>query len=217
MCGRYIQTNKTKFIKKIFNLKSPFNDDLISYNISPSNYSLIIINNKSLCLEKAKWGFSFYDKSTSVNKNVINSRIETINSKLLFKDSFNLRKCVIPANGYYEWKIHKNNKIPFYINIPEQESIYFAGIWKYLNFKENLNKIFTIITKKANSKIMNIHNRMPILLSRDETEKYLYDDKSSYLNLNFTSELEDYLDFYSVSKFVNNPLNDSRECIKYFN
>ena len=214
MCGRYIQTTKTRLIKKKFNIKNYTEEDFISHNISPSKFSLIITNNKEISLEKAKWGFSFYDKIKQIEKNVINSRIETINTKVMFKDSYNSRKCIIPANGYYEWQTINNKKIPYFIHIPESESINFAGIWKYLNFNNSPLKVFTIITKTANDYIKKIHERMPILLSNEESHKYLNDKDNLYLNKNFNSELEDCLEYYSVSKFVNNPLNDTAECIK---
>ena len=66
---------------------------------------------KSLKIEKAYWGFSFYDKKNNSNKIIINSRIETIKEKIFFKESFEKRKCIIPASGYYEWGINKNIKI----------------------------------------------------------------------------------------------------------
>ena len=85
MCGRFIQTIKTSLIKKKFEIKNKFNENLISYNIAPSQNSLIITNNKYLNLESAKWGFQFKEKNSTVFKNVINSRIETLKTKYLFK------------------------------------------------------------------------------------------------------------------------------------
>ena len=107
-----------------------------------------------------------------------------------------------------------NEKTPFFIHIPPSEPMYLAGIWKYINFKKDNQKVFTIITKSANSDINKIHHRMPVVLSFNEGEEYINDDKSSFLNSNFSSSIESELDYYSVSKFVNNPLNNSIECIK---
>ena len=217
MCGRFIQTIKTSLIKKKFDIKNKFNENLISFNISPSQNSLIITNNKYLNLESAKWGFQFKEKNSNVFKNVINSRIETLKTKYLFKDSYLTRKCIIPSNGYYEWAKKNQKKTPYFINIPNCESVYFAGIWKYINFKENLKKIFTIITKNANEDLKNIHHRMPIILSQEEGENYINDRKSNFLNSSFCSSLEKYIEFYPISEFVNNPLNNSIDCIKAIN
>ena len=217
MCGRFININKTNSIKKNFNIKNSLSEDLISYNISPSQISFIITNNKEINLEKAKWGYSFIDKKTNFEKNIINSRLETITEKILFKDSYHKRKCIIPANGYYEWSIKEQIKIPYFIHIPISEPIYFAGIWKYINYKNNMDKVFTILTKEANKQISSIHHRMPVLLSSSEGEDYLQDNNSSYLKKNHFSLLQEYLDFYPVSKFVNNPSNNSKECIQSVN
>jgi len=213
MCGRFINLTKTSSLKKKFDIVSPQTKDLRSYNISPSQTSNIIFKKNIINIDESKWGYSFFDKKNNQEKNIINSRIETINNKVLFKESYYKRKCIIPLNGYYEWSLIDNNKIPFFIHIPPCEPMYLAGIWKYINFKKDDQKVFTIITKNANENIRKIHHRMPVLLSVEEGMEYLDDDNSSFLNDNFSSSLESELDFYSVSKFVNNPLHNSEKCI----
>jgi len=213
MCGRFINLTKTSSLKKKFDIVSPQTKDLRSYNISPSQTSNIIFKKNIINIDESKWGYSFFDKKNNQEKNIINSRIETINNKVLFKESYYKRKCIIPLNGYYEWSLIDNNKIPFFIHIPPCEPMYLAGIWKYINFKKDDQKVFTIITKNANENIRKIHHRMPVLLSVEEGRDYLDDDNSSFLNDNFSSSLESELDFYSVSKFVNNPLHNSEKCI----
>ena len=111
MCGRFINTNKIKKLKNIFEISGDnnFNDDSISYNIAPSQSTHIIIQHKKLTIEQIDWGFQFIQKNTNIHKTIINSRLETITEKLIFKDSFNKRRCLIPANGYYEWVMNKNS------------------------------------------------------------------------------------------------------------
>ena len=213
MCGRFINLTKTSSLKKKFDIVSSQIKDLTSYNISPSQTSNIIFKKNVINIDESMWGYSFFDKKNNQEKNIINSRIETINNKILFKESYYKRKCIIPLNGYYEWSLIDNNKIPFFIHIPPCEPMYLAGIWKYINFKKDDKKVFTIITKNANENIRKIHHRMPVLLSIEEGVEYLEDDYSSFLNDNFSSSLESELDFYSVSKFVDNPLNNSKKCI----
>ena len=213
MCGRFINLTKTSSLKKKFDIVSSQIKDLTSYNISPSQTSNIIFKKNVINIDESMWGYSFFDKKNNQEKNIINSRIETINNKVLFKESYYKRKCIIPLNGYYEWSLIDNNKIPFFIHIPPCEPMYLAGIWKYINFKKDDKKVFTIITKNANENIRKIHHRMPVLLSIEEGVEYLEDDYSSFLNDNFSSSLESELDFYSVSKFVDNPLNNSKKCI----
>ena len=214
MCGRFVNLTKTKTIKKKFGICNSLDQDEVSYNISPSQNSCIIYKAKEINLDIAKWGYSFLDKKTNHEKNIINSRLETINDKVLFKESYYKRKCAIPVNGYYEWSILNDKKIPFFIHIPPSESMYLAGIWKYVDFKTNNKKVFTVITKNSNNHISKIHHRMPVILSVEESEIYLSDDKSLFLKNNFRSCVESELDFYPVSKFVNNPLNNSNKCIE---
>ena len=218
MCGRFININKIDRLKKTFYINESKNINYnISYNISPSQSSIIITNINSFFIESANWGFKFFDKKENVEKNIINSRLESIKNKLIFKESFEKRKCIIPANGYYEWAIHNNVKIPYFIQIPNLEPIYFAGIWKYVNFKINSFKLFSIITKSSNNSLKEIHKRMPIILSLDEAKYYLEKNNFDYLDQSFHSIIEDYLMFSVVSKFVNNPFNNSEECIKSIN
>ena len=218
MCGRFVNLNKIDKLNKIFEINESENvENGISYNIAPSQSTIIITNSKLFKIEKADWGMKFFDKRQNQEKNIINSRLETIQNKILFKESFEKRRCVIPANGYYEWSIKDNIKIPYFINIPDKETIYFAGIWKYLNFKKSSMKVFSIITKPSNSLLKEIHDRMPVTLSSEESKDYLDHNNSDYLKNNVKSLLEEYFEFFKISKFVNNPINNSSECIKPIN
>ena len=218
MCGRFINLNRIDKLNKIFEINESENvENGISYNIAPSQSTIIITNSKLFKIEKADWGMKFFDKRQNQEKNIINSRLETIQKKILFKESFEKRRCVIPANGYYEWSIKDNIKIPYFINIPDKETIYFAGIWKYLNFKKSSMKVFSIITKPSNSLLKEIHDRMPVTLSSEESQCYLDHNNSDYLKNNVKSILEEYFEFFKISKFVNNPINNSSECIKPIN
>ncbi len=218
MCGRFINLNRIDKLNKIFEIsESKTVEDKISYNIAPSQSTIIITNLKFFKIEKADWGIKFFDKRQNQEKQIINSRLETIQKKTLFKDSFEKRRCVIPANGYYEWSIKNNVKNPYFINIPDNEMIYFAGIWKYFNFNKSSLKVFSIITKPANILLKEIHDRMPLTLSTEESKDYLDHNKSNYLTNNVKFNLEEYFEFFKISKFVNNPINNSSECIKPIN
>ena len=218
MCGRFVNLIKIDKLNKIFEINESENvENGISYNIAPSQSTIIITNSKLFKIEKADWGMKFFDKRQNQEKNIINSRLETIQKKILFKESFEKRRCVIPANGYYEWSVKNNIKFPYFINVPDKEMIYFAGIWKYLNFKKSSMKVFSIITKPANNLLKEIHDRMPVTLSAEESKDYLDHNNSDYLTNNVQSILEEYFEFFKISKFVNNPINNSSECIKAIN
>ena len=210
MCGRFVNLNNIKKLTNIFDIKN--NDQFTqnqSYNISPSQFSTIITNNNIFEFDNAYWGFNFFSKNDDTYKTVINSRIETINEKILFKDSYLKRKCIIPTNGYFEWFKINNKSTPFFIHLPYADTIFLAGIWKY----SDNNKIFSIITKPANNELNKIHDRMPILFSQNEANLFLT-NTNYQISLNFISEIEDDLDYFEVSSFVNNPKNNSKKCIQ---
>ncbi|PPR45270.1 MAG: putative SOS response-associated peptidase YedK [Alphaproteobacteria bacterium MarineAlpha5_Bin8] len=212
MCGRFINLNSNKKLKNIFDINDKNNlKNINSYNVAPSQQT-IIINNDNNC-ELADWGFKFVDKESQKENLVINSRLETINNKLIFKDSFLKRKCIIPANGYYEWHKENNIKKPYFIHVPEKETIFFAGIWKYIDFYKSKRLVFSIITKPANYILTKIHHRMPVIFSIEESKEYLESNNNEFLDTNFVSIIEKYFEFYEISKFVNSPVNNSPECI----
>ena len=215
MCGRFVNTTNVNKLKKIFEIELPLNTkkDIISYNIAPSQDVNIILNDKHLTIEAINWGIQFIDKKSNQLRNVINSRLETIQEKILFKESFIKRRCLIPANGYYEWQSRNGVKSPYFIQVPTLETIYFAGLWKYSDVTESTKKTFSILTKKANDLIHNIHQRMPVILNADEAINYI-DQTQNFMQTNFVSKIEEDLDFISVSKFVNSPKNNSIECIQ---
>jgi len=213
MCGRFVSIIKENKLKKIFNISKVNNLVKDSYNIAPSqNVNLIFKYSNELILDSMKWGYSFFNKQTNNQQHVINSRIETINEKILFKDSFLKRRCIVIANGYYEWKKINNNKIPFLISIPVLETIFFAAIWRVENINNNRVPVCCILTKEASDRIKSIHGRMPIIYSANDALTFLKEKETKTEN----SNLENDLDYYTVSKKINNPQNNSIDCVEYF-
>ena len=217
MCGRFVNIEKKEKIQKLFPSLSAINYSDKSYNISPSNLiNVIYKKNNNIYLDNLFWSFSFFNKQNNITQFVINARVETIASKYLFKESFNKRKCLIISNGYFEWKKIENTKQPYYISIPKNELMFFGGIWRE-EIKNNLKKkVVCIITKEANDNLLNIHARMPLLMSHNEGLDFLNDDNNRFLENN-KSIIEDDIDYFPVSKTVNNPKNNDENCIKEIN
>ena len=114
MCGRFASYKNLNKLKNIFNFNNSDFKISPSFNISPGQDVNIIINYKhENFFLHSNWGYNFINKKTQNKQAVINSRIETINTKLLFKDSFLKRKCIIPANGYFEWCQKEGEKKPY--------------------------------------------------------------------------------------------------------
>ena len=217
MCGRFVNIEKKEKIEKLFPSSKVLNYSNKSYNISPSNLiNVIYKNNNSIYIDNLFWSFSYFNKLNNITQFVINARIETIVSKYLFKESFIKRKCLIISNGYFEWKKIDNTKQPYFISIPKNELMFFGGIWRQ-EIKNNVKtNVVCIITKDANNNLSKIHSRMPLIMSHNEGLEFLNDNDNRFLENN-KSVFEDDIDYYPVSKIVNNPKNDNENCIKEIN
>jgi len=211
MCGRFASYKNLNKLKNIFNITNSDFKNTQSFNISPGQDVNIILSykheNYSL---SSNWGYNFINSKTQNKQIVINSRIETINTKLLFKDSFLKRKCIIPANGYFEWSQKQGEKKPYFIQLGDGELIYFAGIWRKEKLNDHKRRVFSIITKSANKKINEIHHRMPVVLNANNAQDYL-DTRENNINFDNFDDVD--LTFNEVSKYVNNPKNNDEKCI----
>ena len=214
MCGRFVNIEKKEKIVKLFPSSKLLNYSNKSYNISPSNLiNVIYKNNNNIYIDNLFWSFSYFNKQNNITQFVINARIETIVSKYLFKESFIKRKCLIISNGYFEWKKIHNTKQPYFISIPKNELMFFGGIWRK-EIKNNVKtNVVCLITKEANNNLSNIHSRMPLVMSHNEGLDFLNDDDNRFLDNN-KSIIEDDIDYFPVSKIVNNPKNNDENCIK---
>ena len=215
MCGRFASYKNLNKLKNIFNITNSDFNITQSYNISPGqNVNIILSYKLENYLLESNWGYTFINSNTQNKQMVINSRIETINSKLLFKDSFLKRKCIIPANGYFEWSQKEGEKKPYLIKLGDGELIYFAGVWRKEKYNDDKRRVFSIITKAANKKINEIHQRMPVVLNANNAQDYLETKDNNLIFDNF----EDVdLNFSEVSKYVNNPKNNDEKCITTIN
>jgi len=215
MCGRFASYKNLNKLKNIFNITNSDFNITQSYNISPGqNVNIILSYKLENYLLESNWGYTFINSNNQNKQIVINSRIETINSKLLFKDSFLKRKCIIPANGYFEWSQKEGEKKPYLIKLGDGELIYFAGVWRKEKYNDDKRRVFSIITKAANKKINEIHHRMPVVLNANNAQDFLETKDNNLIFDNF----EDVdLNFSEVSKYVNNPKNNDEKCITTIN
>jgi len=160
MCGRYAITkpfSKTeKIVKKAIGVE---NED--NYNAHPQQKLPVIkqyVNGKTL--EKLEWGLT---PSWAKEKNIrslINARLETLGEKISFKNLIKSYRCLIVADGYYEWKREKSIKTPHYFERQDDETIFFAGIYK--------TKQFCIVTREATSNVGDIHDRQPVIINKKD-------------------------------------------------
>jgi putative SOS response-associated peptidase YedK len=178
MCGRYTLYSDKKTIETTF--KAPFRDDFYQprYNIAPGSVNPVVLTGKAreVGIAGLRWGLvpSWADDE-NVGYKMINARSETIDKKPSFSKPFQRKRCIIPVNGFYEWKtLTSGNKIPFYIRLLDEDLFGFAGLfdsWKSPSGEDLFT--YTIITTEANALLQPLHERMPVILHPEEYEAWL--------------------------------------------
>jgi putative SOS response-associated peptidase YedK len=151
------------------------------------------------------WGLvPKWAKDPRIGYKMINARSETLNEKPSFKGAFKNYRCLIPANGFYEWKKFDNHKVPYYIHEKGGELVSFAGLYSvWVDAERKKLLTYTIVTKKAAENIKGIHHRMPVILDREGEEVWLNKDSSEEMLLDRIG-VDIGLDYYQVSNRVGN-------------
>lgn len=222
MCGRYALYSEKDEITEHFGAESK--DDGIfvpRYNIAPGSINPVVLVGKSrdTGIGALKWGLvPSWSKDEKIGYSLINARSETLNEKPSFKNSFERRRCVIPANGFYEWKkFTEKKKIPFYIRLLKQHLFGFAGLFDSWETPDG-DKLFTytIITTEANALLQPLHERMPVILRPEQYAIWLDPINSNTETMQnlLTPYPTDEMSVFQVSDIVNNARNDGPELIQ---
>jgi putative SOS response-associated peptidase YedK len=173
MCGRFVLISNLSQIAEGFNLKETTLSFVPHGDIHPGEKAACIIakNGKS-CLSNLNWGFSpKWSKQTAISKLLINARAETLAEKPTFKEAFQCRRCLIPADGFYEWSLAKKQ---FYFYMQNKKPFGLAGIYKNdPDTQADKNPSFVIITTTPNNLIAPLHNRMPVIIPPDKQSLWL--------------------------------------------
>ena len=218
MCGRFSQSQDLEDLRNEFRFIDEGLDDLVltpRYNIAPSQLCPVIINEDGkIKLKMFKWGLiPFWAESE--DKYFINARAESITEKASFKGLFHQHRCLVIADGFYEWTKANKHKIPFRITIKNQKLFGLAGLWNKWDKTFKPIYTFTILTVDSNELIGKIHNRMPLIIDKENYEIWLNPEKNEKEMKEIMQPTDsEKIDMYEVSTVVNNPDNDFLECIK---
>ena len=201
------------------------------YNISPTQDVAVIANTSTDTEERSEigrieffhWGLiPSWAKDPKIGNRMINARSETLSEKPSFRNAYKRRRCLILADGYYEWKQipGERSKQPVYIHFKSQEPFALAGLWEVWRpdgMDEPLRSC-TIITCPPNTLLEKIHHRMPVILPQDAYAEWLAPNQQSTDTLQplLVPYPDAEMEAYPVSRFVNRPTNDSPECIAPF-
>ncbi len=179
MCGRYTLYSDKKVIEDQFEVE--INDEELikpDYNAAPGTIRPVVLvkGTQDRVVGALKWGLvPSFVKDLSEWKPLINARSETVNEKPSFRKAFQRKRCIVPANGFYEWKdFGGGKKIPFYVRLLDQELFGLAGIYETHTDKEgNQRHTFAVLTTEANALMQPLHERMPVILRQNDYNVWL--------------------------------------------
>ena len=218
MCGRFSRRMTTEEIAESFEAGQILCGLEPSYNVAPSQDVFAIINGKDRKLVSFKWGLiPYWSKDPSIGYKMINARAESISEKPSFKLPLKSKRCLIIADGFYEWRKERKNKIPMFFHLKSHKPFGFAGLYdNWTSIDGEKISTFTIITTDANELMKQIHYRMPVILPK-EKESIWIDSNIHDIDI-LLPILKPYdsnlMEMYEVSRFVNSPKNNSKECIQ---
>ncbi len=220
MCGRYTLNKKADDIAKRFNLATKPKDLRENFNVSPSQVMPVIVEDEKgkRVVEPMVWGIprKLFLGGKVVEKEIINSKSEKAFDRF-WKKTVLSHRCLIPATGFYEWKRTDDVKIPFFIHPKQMEIFAFAGIWDtWKNEAGQEIKTYSIMTTEPNKEMSGIHNRMPVILHKEDESSWIEpsnDEPDKLGKLLFPFE-DGGLEMYEVSRDVNSPRNNDASLLK---
>lgn len=205
MCGRYSQYSPIEKLRDAFGVAERFNFPPC-YNVAPTQYAPVVRYSKAKGrneLTLMRWGLvPFWAKDIEIGNKLINARAETLTEKPSFRGALKYRRCIIPADGFYEWQKQEGGKQPLNIRRRDHAPMGFAGLWE--EWGEDRLHSFTIITTAANEDVKALHDRMPVILDSSDYAGWLEGGDTALLKPCPAALLE----AYPVSKRVNSPANN---------
>jgi putative SOS response-associated peptidase YedK len=218
MCGRFAQRTDSKKLAKTFGV-AEIPDLKPRYNIAPTQDILAVYQSPDGPLMTFyKWGLiPSWAKDTSIGARLINARSETVAEKPAFRQAFKQRRCIIPADGFYEWQKREGRKQPFFFQMRDESPFGFAGLWdRWEGGEGSAIESCTILTTEANDLLRPVHDRMPVILHPEEYSLWLESDERE---LKLLKELlrpypSSEMSGHPVSTSINSPRSQGAELIE---
>lgn len=216
MCGRFTLKVDIKTVAETFGVP-PTVEVQPRYNIAPTQNVVTVMRNGSSHLAMLRWGLiPSWAKDASIGSRMINARAETLAEKPSFKGLLRSKRCLVVADGFYEWRQEGKGKVPMYITMKDGQPFAFAGLWDQWKSPDGEPiRTCTLITTEPNELMTPIHNRMPAILLPEAYEEWLdsdFHDEHALQHL-LGPYPSDAMTARAVSKLVNNPKYDSPELI----
>lgn len=217
MCGRFAQYSSLAELKRLVKIDSVSCEVVPCYNIAPTRRILAVIHHEENRLKMLNWGLvPFWAKDLSRSSSLINARAETLAAKPSFRQAFKKRRCLIPADGFYEWKSDAGRKQPWYFTLKNGGPFVFAGLWETWQGPQEEYHSCAIVTTAASVSMRKIHHRMPVVLEPKYCQSWLDSSTQDSNRLNRILQEGQVREFNShpVSRQVNSPTFDDPACIE---
>ena len=220
MCGRYTLKTPVERLSEQFQFPKviPLKP---RYNIAPSQSAAVVRllpGDTDRTLAMLRWGLlPAWVKDPAKVQQPINAKAETAAEKPMFRDAFKRRRCLVPADGFYEWKQEGGRKQPVYIHMKDGEPFAIAGLWEHWEGEDGqVIESCTLLTTEPNDLLAPIHNRMPVILDPTDYEQWLDPDIQDATRLKplLCPYTPDEMTWYPVNLRVNNPKHDDPLCIE---
>lgn len=217
MCGRYTIVITMDELLRYYMIEVPTNRyHTPRYNVAPGQMVMAVISDgEKNRLGELKWGLiPNWAKDEKIANMTKNARADSVAEKPAFRNSFQRKRCIIPADGFYEWR--KSDKQPFRITLRSEEIFSMAGLYDtWIAPDGNKISTCTIITTDPNELMIDMHDRMPVILSRKDEQKWLDKNQTGEdLKIMLKPFSVEEMKAYPVSKIVGNAKNDSLACIQ---
>lgn len=214
MCGRFAFYSPAEATAALFGASGSV-DLQARYNIAPTQMVAAVrgdANDREMVA--LRWGLvPFWAKDPAIGNRMINARAETVAEKPAFRAAYRRRRCLVLADGFYEWHTEGGVKIPYFISLASDEPFAFAGLWEQWQSKDGEESLqtSTIITTQANEFLSSLHHRMPVILNPERAEQWLAGDDDIVPN---ATDEAPRLRAWPVDRRVNNARNEGDKLIE---
>lgn len=215
MCGRFSLTTEEQQLNEFFRLAGGSEPYVPRYNGAPTQNMAVITASEPHRLQNFRWGLvPFWSKELPRSTPVINARAESLTEKPMFRQAFIKRRCLIPADGFYEWS-RNGGKQPFRFVMSDAKPFAMAGLWdEWTHEPGKVIRSFAIITTGPNALMEPIHNRMPVILPKEAYDEWLNGDNENNVIEMLKPFPESLMKVYQVSDKVNSVKAEGPELIK---
>lgn len=216
MCGRYAQHTEIRQLGDLFGVTGPLPNARASWNVAPTNKAPVVRVNpetRARHIDLLQWGLVPRWAKDLKSTKPINARAETIATSPMFRDAFKSRRCIVPADAYYEWRVEEGGKQPYAIARLDGSPTAFAGIWEGWRSPDGeILRTFAIVTTDANAELRHIHDRMPVVLEPESWATWLGEAEGAPAEL-LRPAAEGVMHAWRVGKAVGSVRNDGPELL----